>query len=390
MLAVIVVKAPVEAELVPIGVPSIFPPLISTFDITTEPVPFGVIIILELLLEVLISKTLADAIFIPPALAVIWSELLLVPVDDNIKCESVSPSKDIVRSCPSELDVKVRFESEPIASKLIPPPLVQSTFKPPVPKLISNEVLPVVFPIVIVFAAAPVPIFIGWDALSLPILIAPELEFISITPSASRSIVLSESIIILPVPLDDKFTWPVPDVIFTAVAPVELPIFNISANSPVPIFIVLSPWVPIFIFWSISSLPILIAPALELSCIAALQSKLICDIFVVVKFRSVSKTNISLLSSFIVKPELVFKIIFSPDVIVKLLLSVAIFSAPSPNCNSLFTGITTAPVEDKLILPPEDIVISAPSEEIWKLLKSVPEPSLSELIKCNLWICNFS
>jgi len=37
-----VVKAPVEVDELPIGVPSIAPPLISTLAITTEPVPFGV------------------------------------------------------------------------------------------------------------------------------------------------------------------------------------------------------------------------------------------------------------------------------------------------------------------------------------------------------------
>ena len=41
-----VVNPPVEAEAAPIGVPSIAPPLISAAPITTEPVPFGVNVML--------------------------------------------------------------------------------------------------------------------------------------------------------------------------------------------------------------------------------------------------------------------------------------------------------------------------------------------------------
>ena len=39
------VNAPVDVAVEPIGVPSIAPPLISTLDKTTEPVPLGVIVI---------------------------------------------------------------------------------------------------------------------------------------------------------------------------------------------------------------------------------------------------------------------------------------------------------------------------------------------------------
>ena len=56
------------------------------------------------------------------------------------------------------------------------------------------------------------------------------------------------------------------------VAPVVLPIFTVSANEPFAILIVLSPWVPILIFWSSSSFPILIAPPDELSSIVLDES----------------------------------------------------------------------------------------------------------------------
>ena len=66
-------------------------------------------------------------------------------------------------------------------------------------------------------------------------------EFSSSTPSESSSKVSSESIVISPDPVDAKAILPVPDVILTAVAPVALPRFIVSANAPVPILMVLSP-----------------------------------------------------------------------------------------------------------------------------------------------------
>ena len=78
-------------------------------------------------------------------------------------------------------------------------------------------------------------------------------------------------------------------------APVLLPIFIVSANAPVPIDIVLSPCVPILMAWSLSSLPILMAPAEEFTWIAPVASKSIEAVFVVVK-------SLELLIPIIVEP----------------------------------------------------------------------------------------
>ena len=61
----------------------------------------------------------------------------------------------------------------------------------------------------------------------------------------------------------------------------------------------------------------------------------------------------------------------------------------SLNCIFLSVGTTTAPVEDKLILPPDAIVMSVPSEVILSLPKD-PDPSLFEATKCIVLSCNFS
>ena len=45
VLAVMVINAPVDAEFAPIAVPSIAPPSTSTLDISTSPLPLGVIAI---------------------------------------------------------------------------------------------------------------------------------------------------------------------------------------------------------------------------------------------------------------------------------------------------------------------------------------------------------
>ena len=133
----------------------------------------------------------------------------------------------------------------------------------PVPDVIETAVAPVALPRVIVLAAPPVPILIGWSTSSLPILIAPALEFNSNIPPASNNKVSSELIVISPVSVDANAILPVPEVIETAVVVLLLPILIISGNPPVPIDIVLSPCVPILIGWLTLSLPILILPPLE-------------------------------------------------------------------------------------------------------------------------------
>ena len=105
---------------------------------------------------------------------------------------------------------------------------------PPDPASKTKFVAPVLFPTVIVLAAAPVPTFISWASASFPIPIAPALEFNSKTPSASKSNVSSEFIVISPVPVDAKAIFPVPEFIAIAVAPVTLPIVIVLAAAPVP------------------------------------------------------------------------------------------------------------------------------------------------------------
>ena len=73
----------------------------------------------------------------------------------------------------------------PAESKLIVP--VVSNVIPPVPASISKAVAPVALPIVIVLAAAPVPIFMFWLTASLPILITPADELIERVPAESMS-----------------------------------------------------------------------------------------------------------------------------------------------------------------------------------------------------------
>ena len=196
------------------------------------------------------------------------------------------------------LEVNLKYESEPPAPLLspntrvlpsatlpkIPPALavkviaslpvpVDAIAVPPVPAVTLTAVAPVVLPTVIVRAAAPVPISMFCASASFPIPITPSLELSSKTPSASTKNVSSESIVISPVPVEFIAVPAVPELTVTPVAPSTLPIAITSANAPVPIDIVLSPCVPIFIAWSISSLPILIAPADEFNCIAPLPSK---------------------------------------------------------------------------------------------------------------------
>ena len=55
----------------------------------------------------------------------------------------------------------------------------------PVPDVNCNAVAPVLLPIVIVLAAAPVPTLMGWATALLPILITPPAELIPKAPAAS-------------------------------------------------------------------------------------------------------------------------------------------------------------------------------------------------------------
>ena len=180
-------------------------------------------------------------------------------------------------------------------SSVISPAPVEASETPPVPELITTPVAPVTLPTVIVLAAPPVPTFILKASASLPILIIPPDEFNSRIPSESSNNVSSESIVISPVPVDAKAIPPVPEFNAIEVAPVTLPIIITSANSPFPILIDLSPCAPILIAWSLSSLPILIAPAEEFNS----------------RTPSASKSNVSseliVISPFLLKLELYFQ-----------------------------------------------------------------------------------
>ena len=130
---------------------------------------------------------------------------------------------------------------------VISPAPVEAKAIPPVPAFKAKAVAPVTLPTVIVLAEEPVPILMGVASASFPILIAPALEFSSNTPSASRSSVSSELIVISPAPVEAKAIPPVPAFKAKAVAPVTLPILTVLANAPVEIDTVLSPCVPILI-----------------------------------------------------------------------------------------------------------------------------------------------
>ena len=81
---------------------------------------------------------------------------------------------------------------------------------PSVPECMSNLVVPVALPTVIVLADSPVPIFIAWSTMivSLPILISASVELIEMIPLASKSNVVAPRNDVAPIPSIIKLTEP--------------------------------------------------------------------------------------------------------------------------------------------------------------------------------------
>ena len=124
---------------------------------------------------------------------------------------------------------------------VISPVPVDDNAIPPVPDFKASAVVVVILPIVVLTATE-----------SVPILIAPPDVFNSNTPSASNNKVLSELMVISPIPVDDNAIPPVPEFISTNTA------FNsTSVEAALPIVITLP----------IASIPILIAavPSVSIS-----------------------------------------------------------------------------------------------------------------------------
>ena len=71
---------------------------------------------------------------------------------------------------------------------------------PPLPEFSFIAVAPVVFPMVMVLAAAPVPTFMARALASLPMLMAPPEEFMAKEPVESKSTVVAAVKVVAPVP----------------------------------------------------------------------------------------------------------------------------------------------------------------------------------------------
>ena len=159
------VVAPVTVKLSATVTSDVVCPIVTGTPDVVVPIVIPVLVSVPLIAIVEPSRVNAPEL-ISTAPVVVISTMAALPI-------ILTPARPSSVKAPA---VVLKLEAAP-ASKLIPP----------VPAFKSNAVANVLLPIVMVLAAAPVPIFIDCASVSLPILIAPADEFIERAPAESIS-----------------------------------------------------------------------------------------------------------------------------------------------------------------------------------------------------------